>query len=177
MRRSAFLPLIASLFALLTLTACGTQAGHGPITASGYLEAPRYRLSAEVPGTVAEVMVTAGQTVQAGDRLMFTDTQGTVLSFTVPQVRVEHDYARQVATGEAPPHDFVEIVFVDGYGSLDVSRNARTDASGHFGVDTSDLRLRPGGYAYLLVTDRQGNIVRLGFHITGYRTWFPVVVR
>ena len=117
------------------------------------------------------------EAVQAGDRLMFTDTQGTVLSFTVPQVRVEHDYARQVATGEAPPHDFVEIVFVDGYGSLDVSRNARTDASGHFGVDTSDLRLRPGGYAYLLVTDRQGNIVRLGFHITGYRTWFPVVVR
>ena len=117
------------------------------------------------------------EAVQAGDRLTLTDTQGTVLSYTVPQAHVEHDYARQVATGEAPPHHSVEIVFVRGHGGLDVARKALPDPDGHFGVDTADLRLQPGDYAYLLLTDRQGNIVRLDFRITGYRTWFPFAAR
>jgi len=69
MHRTAFLAWIATLFVLLTLPACARQTS-GPLTASGYLETYRYRLSAEVPGTVAKVLVPEGQTVQAGAPLL-----------------------------------------------------------------------------------------------------------
>ncbi len=70
MRRTAFFAWIAALFVLLTLSACANNAASAPLTASGYLETYRYRLSAEIPGTVAEVLVQEGQTVQAGAPLL-----------------------------------------------------------------------------------------------------------
>lgn len=52
------------------LAACSQVEGEIPLTASGYLESPRLTLSAEVSGTVAEVFVEKGQSVQAGDSLL-----------------------------------------------------------------------------------------------------------
>ncbi len=117
------------------------------------------------------------QAVQPGDRLTLTDTRGMVLSYTVPQVTAEHDYARQVLVGEAPAGTVVEAVFFDGHGTQDVFRQVEADESGRYGMDTGDLYLSPGQRGYVLVRDRQGNTIRLDFVITGYRTWFPLVAR
>ncbi len=69
MRQPVFALRILLLLGLLLLPACA-QPAPGPLIASGYLEAYRYRLSAEFPGTVAEVLVQEGQTVQAGAPLL-----------------------------------------------------------------------------------------------------------
>ncbi|HEY57506.1 MAG TPA: biotin/lipoyl-binding protein [Anaerolineae bacterium] len=94
MRRTAFLAWIASLFVLFTLSACANNAASTPLTASGYLEAYRYHLSAEVPGTVAEVLVQEGQTVQAGApllRLRFSDVETALQS---PQAALQRAQAQ-----------------------------------------------------------------------------------
>ncbi len=117
------------------------------------------------------------QGVQSGDRLVMTDTRGLVVSYTVPQVRAEHDYARQVLVGTAPPNSPVEVTFVRGYGSQDVHRQTQVDAGGHFGIDTSDLHLPLGSNGYVTIYDRHGNRAHLYFPITGYRVWMPLVAR
>ncbi len=118
------------------------------------------------------------RTVQAGDRLVVTDALGTVISYTVPAVTAEHDYRLQALVGEAPPGAVVEAVFfASGRGAGFVYRRATADASGRYGMDTSDLRLRVGGVVSITVTDRGGNTFHRTIRITGYRVWLPLIER
>lgn len=150
----------------------------------GKVQVAWYAASGEVYSDVLTASTAYGQmylylpeSVQSGDRLVMTDTRGVVVSYTVPQMSAEHDYARQVLVGTAPPNSSVEVVFGRGYGFYDVRRQTRVDAGGYFGVDTSDLHLLLGYNGYVTVYDRHGNRTHLYFPITGYRLWMPLVTR
>jgi hypothetical protein len=114
-------------------------------------------------------------TVQAEDRLVLT-TLGTTQTFTVPLVTARHDYGRQVVTGLAPANHTVQAAFTDYvYPYYYVSRRTWVDASGRYGVDTSDLALRLQQTGSVVSIDDWGNTTTRNFTITGYQSFLPVM--
>jgi hypothetical protein len=112
-------------------------------------------------------------TIEAGDRLTLTQPGG-LMTFSVPELTAKHDYARQVLEGQAPPNSTIEadVPFSSGYITV---RHTQADASGHYGLDTSDLPvqlLQPG---YVLMMDKAGNTILRGFIIQGYPAYLPLV--
>ena len=110
----------------------------------------------------------------AGDRLELRDGAETVLDYTVPNLLAEHDYARQVVEGWAPPGSAPKVIFKDIFGS-DIARRPWLAADGSFGIDTSDLNLRVGDYGSLVLEDAYGNSTQRFFFIRGYPIYMPVV--
>ncbi len=113
--------------------------------------------------------------MQPGDVLSLEFPHQTA-TYTVPQVTAEHDYARQVLSGEAPAGARLEAGFPVANGGY-LSRQVYVDSQGFYGVDTSDLPLTPKSGGYVLLTDAWGNTVRCYFTVTGYRAWLPVIER
>ena len=122
-------------------------------------------------GVFAQCFPTA--TVQPSDRLTLSYAQD-VLTYTVPVLTAEHDYARQVLRGEAPPNTPIAAALLSDY-SYQPDRHTFTDSSGHYGFDTSDLHPAPGQSGYVIMTDAAGNTVRRYFTITGYRSFLPLI--
>ena len=118
-------------------------------------------------------------TVQSGDRLILAQLAETA-TFTVPVLTAEHSYARQVVEGRALPDSLLLVTFSlqeGGYDPTYTTRRVWADAAGRYGVDTSDLGLRPRSDAWVVVTDRAGNTVRRDFTIRGYMMFMPSIAR
>jgi len=113
--------------------------------------------------------------LQPGDLLQM-EAASQRISYTVPLVTAEHDFARQVLLGQAPPGARLEAGFGQASGGY-LPRRVYVGAQGVYGVDTSDLRLKPNTGGYVLVTDKAGNTVRFYFRINGYRVWLPLIER
>jgi hypothetical protein len=113
--------------------------------------------------------------VQPDDHLTLV-YPGGLMTFTVPNLTVEHDYARQIIEGQAPPLSAIAATILNG-GSYQylVTRHTQADAIGHYGLDTSDLSLPPNRSGYVVMTDEGGNTVQRDFTIQGYRAFLPVV--
>ncbi|MBN1889575.1 MAG: hypothetical protein JW850_16385 [Thermoflexales bacterium] len=113
--------------------------------------------------------------VQGGDQLVLEHPAG-VMTFSVPVLTVHHDYGRQVMEGLAPPFSTLEVTFWGGP-IQPIVRHVQADVGGHYGVDTSDLRLRVGQWGKVLLTDERTNTIQLHFTIVGYPVYLPLVVR
>jgi hypothetical protein len=111
--------------------------------------------------------------IQPDDRLTLIHPTG-IMTFTVPQLTAEHDYAQQTLEGQAVPESAILAVLPINYWDS-VSRHAQADATGHYGLDTSDLSLPPNKSGYVVMMDQAGNTVQRNFTIQGYRTFLPVV--
>jgi len=126
-------------------------------------------------GTTAGAFYACFQTaVQPGDRLTLIHPTGS-MTFSVPVLTAEHDYARQVLEGQAVPYSAIAATFQIGFSYN--ARHTRADANGRYGLDTSDLRPPPGQSGYVMMTDEAGNTVQRNFTIQGYRSYLPLVMR
>jgi len=115
--------------------------------------------------------------VQPSDRLALV-YPGGLMTFTVPNFTAEHDYARQVLEGHAQPGSAIAAtVPVGPYYWGQVIRHAQADATGHYGLDTSDLSLPLNRSGYVVMTDEAGNTVQRNFTIHGYRSFLPFLAR
>lgn len=114
-------------------------------------------------------------TVETGDQLTLTQPGGS-MAFTVPELTARHDYARRVLEGRSPPNAAISasVPFGNGYST---TRHTRADASGHYGLDTSDLSVQPLQGGLVWVVDNAGNTIQRYFIIEGYRVYLPWVVR
>ena len=100
------------------------------------------------------------------------------MPFTVPGVTAEHDYARQVLAGQAPPHSPIDVTLpTGGYYWQWAYRRTLADADGHYGLDTSDVYLPPGLPGYVVVTDDAGNTTQRNFTIRGRLMYLPLLAR
>ncbi len=107
--------------------------------------------------------------VQSGDQIFLQSASATEV-FTVPTLTARHNYALQAVEGTAPPdHE----LFTEFSGT----RRTFSDSSGHYGVDTSDLRppLLSKGRVYL--RDEASNTTSIYFTVTGYSTFLPIMRR
>jgi hypothetical protein len=114
-------------------------------------------------------------TVEAGDQLTLTRLGG-LLSFAVPELTARHDYARQVLEGQSSPNAAIsaEVPFGNGYST---TRHTQADASGHYGLDTSDLSVQLLERGYVWVMDKAGNTIQRDLIIEGYRVYLPWMFR
>jgi hypothetical protein len=113
--------------------------------------------------------------IQPDDRLALV-YPGGLMTFTVPNLTAEHDYGRQVLEGQAVPSSAIAATIPNGgYYQYSVTRHTQADATGHYGLDTSDLSLPPNRSGYVVMADEAGNTVQRNFTIQGYRTFLPVV--
>ena len=117
------------------------------------------------------------QTVEPDDRLSLAYPGGS-MTFTVPNVTAEHDYARQVVEGQSPPDSPIVITLkTSSYYWEWATRHTLADTAGHFGLDTSDLRLSLGLTGYATHTDEAGNTTQRNFSILGIRFYLPLIAR
>ncbi len=115
------------------------------------------------------------EAVQPGD-LLRLDMVSQSISYTVPLVTAQHDFAAQALTGQAPAGAQINAFFPAPTFGYDF-RRVYAGAQSTYGVDTGDLDLSLNQSGYVLVTDREVNTVRLYFDITGYRAWLPLIER
>ncbi len=113
--------------------------------------------------------------VQGGDQLVLEHPAG-VMTFSVPVLTVRHDYGRQVLEGLAPPFSALDVAFRGG-SRQPIVRHVYAGATGHYGVDTSDLRLRVGQWGEVLLTDERTNTIQVNFTIVGHPVYLPLVMR
>jgi hypothetical protein len=114
-------------------------------------------------------------TVEAGDQLTLTRLGG-LLTFAVPELTARHDYARQVLEGQSSPNAAIsaQVPFGNGYSA---TRHTQADASGRYGLDTSDLPVQLLESGYVWLTDQAGDTVQRYFIIEGYRAYLPCMLR
>jgi hypothetical protein len=112
---------------------------------------------------------------QPGDQLTLEEVSGSN-TFTVPYLTAAYDYGRRVVEGQAPPGTLILAkIPVYMYWNGFVYRHVRTDASGHYGVDTSDLDPLLDYWGEVSITDEAGNVVTRPFAIQSYRCYLPVM--
>jgi len=153
------------------------QVGGVPITAT--LQAEDGTPKGTVTTTAAAGSIMFGlcftMSVQPDDRLALV-YPGGLMTFTVPNLTAEHDYARQTVEGQAPPLSAIAATVPNGgYYQYSVTRHTQADGTGHYGLDTSDLNVPLMRSGYVVMTDEAGNTVQRNFTIQGYRTFLPVV--
>jgi len=113
------------------------------------------------------------QPIGPGDRLSLTHSRG-LMTFTVPNLTAGHDYARQVVEGYALPNSNIAVTLpTSPYYWYQAVRHTQADASGHYGIDTSDLSLPLGQSGHAVMTDDAGNTTQANFIIQGYRSYLP----
>ena len=118
----------------------------------------------------------SSKAIQAGDQLTLTTPTG-VVTFTVPNLTAQHDYARQALEGQALPNSAIVATFSAAlFPYYTVTRRTQADGSGHYGMDTSDLGLLPGQSGTVTMTDEHGNTIQAGFTISGYRVYLPLAL-
>jgi len=115
--------------------------------------------------------------IEPGDQLIRSTSAG-VTTYSVPLVTAQHDYRRRALEGIALPHSLVQAHFgPEPYGYASLTRSVTADANGRYGMDTSDLSLVIGQNGAVVVTDAEGNTVRVGFTISGYRLYLPLAIK
>jgi hypothetical protein len=107
--------------------------------------------------------------VQSGDQIVMQTTSATEI-FTVPMLTAWHNYALQAVEGAAPSNHELFIV-------LNGTRRTFSDNSGHYGVDTSDLRLPLLSRGRVYLHDEAGNTTSIYFTVTGHQTFLPIMRR
>ena len=127
-------------------------------------------------GTNGWYFVCLPATLQPNDHLILAHPTG-VTTYTVPNVTAHHDYDLQALTGQALPDSALVATFITSYYPYIVNRHAQADATGHYGMDTSDLTLRLGQAGYVVMTDSDGNTVRQDFVIRGHPIYFPLLTK
>ncbi len=127
------------------------------------------------PGYSTQFHACFTDTVEASDQLTLIQP-GYLTTFTVPVLTARHDYARRVLEGKSPSNTDIIGYVPFGYGRTSI-RHTQSDAAGHYGLDTSDLAVRPLTSGYVRMMDQAGNTVTEDFIIEGYRAYLPWVVR
>jgi hypothetical protein len=117
--------------------------------------------------------------IQPGDKLTFVSPSETD-ALTVPNLTASHDAIHQVLKGLAPPGGFIKAFLPVAYpwgGYRLTERHTFANASGIYGVDTSDLFLALKTDGYVFYVDSIGNTVQQGFTITGYQIYCVPFIR
>jgi hypothetical protein len=113
------------------------------------------------------------QLISPGDTLYVASRAG-MQSYLIPSLSAAYDYWHQVLEGQASPGWTIVVIFpYDMYGRT-IIRHAIADASGHFGIDASDLDLPSYGSGYVEIMDEIGNTVQKYYQLTGYRLYLPI---
>ena len=139
-------------------------------TSGGFTES----VTGTASGSNASFSACFSRPIGPGDRLILAQASGET-EFVVPRLTATHDWAAQVLEGEAPPGSLVEVTFPRGW--LSVLRRTVADSTGRYSLDTRGLDLRVGQSGTVMLTDGEGNRVRLEFVVRGYRVYLPVVLR
>ncbi len=108
-------------------------------------------------------------TIESNDRIRL-DTVIASEIFSVPVLTARHNYARQTVEGQTTANREVHVWLL-------TDRRTWSDASGHYGIDTSDLPLSLEQRGFAQLADEVGNTTTRYFTITGYPVYLPMIGR
>jgi hypothetical protein len=106
--------------------------------------------------------------VSGGD-VLFIETAGSVMSFTVPMLTASFDQRTGILTGIAPAGAWLRVSVGYNY------RQVQAHPDGTYAMDWSDLSPPPGTWGDIQTTDDRGNETSLDFTVPYYGVYLPLI--